>query len=202
MWPTEKDGRIGNFDFSNFEPCFSQSGGTNALCDSPSPGFLVPGNVRPTGLGNVDAAIAATARAGNNHTLNGQDTKQLCSAHWLCLFTARVEADWLFAAASASSMTGHRPRSSTPCSATIHSCARSRSPFLPATCRSTNAFGAQPTTLPLSNWLPFRVTRASGAGGTYVIRDNTGVTRDARGNVTRPPATSPRRLSFARWIAI
>ena len=44
-----------------------------ALCDSPSPGFLVPANVQNTGLGNVDGAIAATARAGNNHTLRGQD---------------------------------------------------------------------------------------------------------------------------------
>ena len=24
MWPTEKDGRIGNFDFSSFETCFTQ----------------------------------------------------------------------------------------------------------------------------------------------------------------------------------
>ncbi len=73
MWPTEKQGRIGNFDFSSFEPCFTQTGGTLALCDSPSPGFIVPDNVQTTGLGNVDAAIAVTARAGNNHTLSGQD---------------------------------------------------------------------------------------------------------------------------------
>jgi hypothetical protein len=49
-----------------------------------------------------------------------------------------------------------------------------------------NAFSAQPTSLPLSSWLPFRVTRTAGAGGTYVIRDNTGVTRDARGQTTLP----------------
>ena len=66
----------------------------------------------------------------------------------------------------------------------------------------TTAFSAQNTTLPLSNWLPFRVMRAAGAGGTYVIRDNTGVTRDARGNVHCRQETSPRRLSFAPSIAI
>jgi len=47
-----------------------------------------------------------------------------------------------------------------------------------------NAYVAQPTTLGLNNWLPFRIVRGSGAGGTYVIRDNTGVTADARGNPT------------------
>jgi hypothetical protein len=47
-----------------------------------------------------------------------------------------------------------------------------------------NAFSQQPTALPLSSWLPFRVMRNSGAGGSYVIRDNTGVTLDPRGNVT------------------
>ena len=73
MWPTEKQGRIGNFDFDSFEPCFTQTGAALSLCDSPSPGFLVPANVQNTGLANVDGAIAATARAGNNHTLRGQD---------------------------------------------------------------------------------------------------------------------------------
>ena len=50
----------------------------------------------------------------------------------------------------------------------------------------TTAFSQQPTNLALSSWLPFRVTRTAGAGGTYVIRDNTGVTLDPRLNVTPP----------------
>jgi hypothetical protein len=49
-----------------------------------------------------------------------------------------------------------------------------------------SAFTQQPTTLPLSSWLPFRVMRTSGTGGSYVIRDNTGVTLDPRLNVTPP----------------
>ena len=75
MWPTEKDGRIGNFDFSNFRTLLHAGGWR------PTRSATVLRRVswcrrmfRPPGLGNVDAAIAATARAGNNHTLNGQDT--------------------------------------------------------------------------------------------------------------------------------
>lgn len=183
MWPTEKDGRIGNFDFANFQPCFSQSGGTNALCDSPAPGFLVPGNVRPTGLSNVDAAIDATAKAGNNHTLAGQDTNN---------FAPRVGFAYSPFDSNRLVVRGgfgffyDRP------SASFINTVFSNYPFLreieitvpSGNVPIANAFAAQPTTLPLSNWLPFRVTRAAGAGGTYVIRDGTGVTQDARGQTT------------------
>jgi hypothetical protein len=185
MWPTEKDGRIGNFDFANFQSCFSPSGGTNALCDSPAPGFLVPANVRPTGLANVDAAIDATAKAGNNHTLNGQDRNN---------FAPRIGFAYSPLESSRLVVRGgfgffyDRP------SASFINTVFSNYPFLreieitvpSGNVPIANAFGAQPTTLPLSNWLPFRVTRGSGTGGTYVIRDNTGVTRDARGNTTPP----------------
>jgi hypothetical protein len=44
-----------------------------------------------------------------------------------------------------------------------------------------NAWYNTPTTIPLSDWLPFRIVRSSGAGGTYVIRDNTPVFTDSRG---------------------
>ena len=49
-----------------------------------------------------------------------------------------------------------------------------------------DAFSAISPTIPLNQWLPFRITRGSGVGGSYVIRDNTGVTRDPRGNTTPP----------------
>ena len=74
MWPTEKQGRIGNFDFSSFESVLLADGWiAGDFVTVRHPGFIVPDNVQATGLGNVDAAIAATARAGNKHTLNGQD---------------------------------------------------------------------------------------------------------------------------------
>ncbi len=185
MWPTEKQGRIGNFDFSSFQQCFSQTGGTLALCDAPSPGFIVPDNVQPTGLGNVDAAIAETARAGNQHTLNGQDRNN---------FAPRIGFAYSPLESNRMVVRGgfgffyDRP------SAAFINTVFSNYPFLreieitvpSGNVPITTAFSAQPTTLPLSNWLPFRITRASGTGGTYVIRDNTGVTRDARGNTTPP----------------
>lgn len=195
MWPTEKDGRIGNFDFSAFESCFGRSGASNALCDNPSSGFLVPGNVRHTGLGNVDAAIDATAKARNNHTLNGQDTNN---------FAPRIGFAYSPLDSSRLVVRGgfgffyDRP------SASFINTVFSNYPFLreiEITVPSGNvpierAFSAQPTTLPLSNWLPFRVTRGSGAAGTYVIRDNTGVGFDPRGTVTTPPGNIAETFEF------
>jgi len=194
MWPTEKNGRIGNFDFSSFATCFNQSGGTNALCDSPSPGFIVPSNVQPTGLGNVDAAIALTARAGNKHTLNGQDTNN---------FAPRIGFAYSPLDSKRLVVRGgfgffyDRP------SASFINTVFSNYPFLreieitvpSGNVPIANAFGAQPTTLPLSSWLPFRITRAAGVGGSYVIRDGTGVTLDARG-VTTPPGNIAETFEF------
>jgi hypothetical protein len=185
MWPTEKDGRIGNFDFAAFEPCFTRSGGTLANCDDPSPGFIVPRHVNATGLANVDAAVAATARAGNNHTLNGQDLNN---------FAPRVGFAYSpfesnrFVVRGGYGVFYDRP------SAAFINTVFSNYPFLrevEITVPAGNVplatpFSAQPTGLGLNNWLPFRLTRSPGAAGTYSIRDNTGVTRDARGNATPP----------------
>ncbi|MGH9880818.1 MAG: hypothetical protein ACRD6N_05230, partial [Pyrinomonadaceae bacterium] len=184
MWPTEKDGRIGNFDFTSFQPCFGQSGSL-ALCDNPSSGFIVPDNVQPTGLADVDGAIAVTARAGNNHTMKGQDTNNF--APRIGFAYSPLESNKLVIRGGFGFFYD-RP------SAAFINTVFSNYPFLreieitvpSGNVPYENAFSAQPTTLPLSNWLPFRVTRASGTGGTYVIRDNTGVTLDARGNTTPP----------------
>ena len=43
------------------------------------------------------------------------------------------------------------------------------------------AFSGVPTNIPLNQWLPFRIVRASGATGAYQIRDNTPVYVDSRG---------------------
>ena len=185
MWPTEKQGRIGNFDFENFEPCFAPSGGSLSLCDSPSPGFIIPENVENTGLANVDGAIAATARADNGHTLHGQDLNN---------FAPRL--GFAYSPLDTNRMVirgGYGVFYDRPSAAFINT-VFSNYPFLrelEITVPSGNvpigtAFSQQPTTLPLSSWLPFRVMRGSGAGGTYVVRDNTGVTRDPRLNVTPP----------------
>jgi hypothetical protein len=183
MWPTEKDGRIGNFDFEAFEPCFTRAGGSLSTCDNPTPGFLVPSNVRETGLGNVDAAIAATARAGNRHTMRGQDLNNF--APRVGLAYSPFESN-RFVVRGGYGLFYDRP------SAAFINTIFSNYPFLrevEITVPSGNvpiatAFSAQPTDLGLNNWLPFRIVRGSGSGGTYVIRDATGVSRDARGNPT------------------
>ncbi|MDQ5845323.1 MAG: hypothetical protein M3539_08510, partial [Acidobacteriota bacterium] len=195
MWPTEKDGRIGNFDLSAFESCFGRSGATNALCDSPSSGFLVPGNVRPTGLANVDAAIDVTTKAGNNHTLNGQDTNNF--APRIGFAYSPFDSNRLVVRGGFG-LFYDRP------SASFINTVFSNYPFLreieitvpSGSVPIGTAFSAQPTTLPLSSWLPFRVTRGSGAGGTYVIRDNTGVGFDARGTATSPPGNIAETFEF------
>ncbi len=155
MWPTEKQGRIGNFDFDSFEPCFTQTGGSLALCDSPSPGFLVPANVQNTGLANVDGAIAATARAGNNHTLNGQDINN---------FAPRI--GFAYSPLDGNRMVirgGYGVFYDRPSAAFINT-VFSNYPFLreieitvpSGNVPITTAFSQQTTDLPLSSWLPFQ----------------------------------------------
>ena len=65
-WPTERDGRIGNVDFSAI----------NNL-DNPVNAFIVPNNVQNTGYAAIDQSIAASIKADNNHTLRGQDLNNL-----------------------------------------------------------------------------------------------------------------------------
>jgi hypothetical protein len=177
MWPTEKNGRIGNFDLAPFLPCFTSSG-TNALCDNPSPGFIIPNNVANTGVDIVDSAIAATQVANSKHTLNGQDTNN---------FAPRVG----FAYAVTDKLVlrgGYGLFYDRPSAAFINT-VFSNYPFLrevEITVPSGNvsiptAFSGVPTDIPLNQWLPFRILRNSGTGGTYSIRDNTPVFVDSRG---------------------
>ena len=183
MWPTEKQGRIGNFDFEGFESCLSQNGGSLSVCDNPSPGFLVPANVQNTGLVNVDGAIAATTRAGNNHTLRGQDLNNF--APRLGFAYSPFDTNKLVIRG------GYGIFYDRPSAAFINT-VFSNYPFLreieitvpSGNVPITTAFSQQLPNLPLSSWLPFRVLRTAGAGGSYVIRDNTGITRDPRLNVT------------------
>ena len=183
MWPTEKQGRIGNFDFDSFAPCFNQSGGSVSLCDDPTSGFIVPANVQSTGLANVDGAIAVTKRAANNHTLRGQDKNN---------FAPRIGFAYSpFESNRIVIRGGYGVFYDRPSAAFINTIF-SNYPFIrevEITVPSGNvpigtAFAQQPTNLPLSSWLPFRVVRGSGVGGTYAIRDSTGVSLDSRLNPT------------------
>ncbi len=59
------------------------------------------------------------------------------------------------------------------------------------------AFSGVPTNIPLNQFLPFRITRSSGAAGTYQIRDNTPVFVDSRGT---PQGTGCNPLTGANCI--
>jgi hypothetical protein len=65
-WPYEKNGYLGNFD-----PAL--------VTDSSNPitGLVVPSNVAPTGIPQVDSAIALAPRTSTKHTLNGEDLNNL-----------------------------------------------------------------------------------------------------------------------------
>ena len=60
--PTEKNGRIANFDFDRVTDF-----------NDIRPGFILPKNVKPTGFNAIDASLEGIARVDNNHTLNGLD---------------------------------------------------------------------------------------------------------------------------------
>lgn len=183
MYPTEKNGRIGNFDFTGFESCFQPTGGTVATCDNPLPGFIVPKNAQPTGLPTVDSAIAITNKASNNHTLAKQDLNNVAPRFGLAY---AVNENLVIRG-------GYGLFYDKPSAAFINT-VFSNYPFLreveitvpSGNVPIANAWAGVSPTIPLNNWLPFRIVRGSGATGSYVIRDGTGVTTDPRGNVTVP----------------
>ncbi|MBK9528328.1 MAG: TonB-dependent receptor [Acidobacteria bacterium] len=178
LWPTEKNGRIGNFDLAPFLPCFAATGGSNALCDNPTPGFLIPSNTTATGVLIVDSAVAVTTKANNKHTLNGQDTNNIAPRFGLAY---AVNDKLVFRG-------GYGLFYDRPSAAFINT-VFSNYPFLrevEITVPSGNvaiatAFSGVPTNIPLNQWLPFRIVRGSGTTGSYAIRDNTPVFVDSRG---------------------
>ncbi len=184
MWPEEKDGRIGNFDLEPYLPCFSATGGTNALCDNPTGGFIIPNNVNMTGISIVDSAIAATQKANNKHTLKGQDTNNFAPR-----FGFAYSFNDKLVVRGGYGMFYDRP------SAAFINTVFSNYPFLrevEITVPSGNvsipgAFSGVPTNIPLNNWLPFRIIRGAGATGAFQIRDSTPVFVDSRGNPQNAP---------------
>lgn len=165
--PTEVNGLIGNVDFEAL---------TNT--ENPVHAFIVPKNVQNTGFAAIDAAIAASAKADNNHTLKGQDWNNV--APRVGLAWAPTE-DWVMRG-------GYGVFYDRPSAAFINT-VFSNYPFLreqevsfPGSAVPMNAaWSQQDPTFPFNRYLPNRIVRTGGATGTYQIRDGTNVTRGADG---------------------
>ena len=173
--PVEANGRFGNFD-----PALMTS------TENPLSGFVVPANSQTTGFAALDTALGVTARASNNSTINPDYNN----------FAPRF--GFAYSPLDNNKMVvrgGYGIFFDRPSSAFINT-VFSNYPFLrevevtaPTRLIQLNtAFSQQNPLLGLNNFLPNRIqllsTSANGltAGTiTYVIRDNTGVTRDANG---------------------
>lgn len=174
-WPGEKDGLIGNFD------------PTIANTENPINGFLIPNNVRTSGLQSaaqtvIDPAVAATTVIGNRHTLNGEDLNNYQPRFgfaWQPLKSNR------FVVRGGYGMFYDRP------SAAFINTVFSNYPFLrevEVTFPSNavpiaTAFSQQNTSLPLNMYLPMRVVFRS---NSYEMRDGTGTTLGADGVTINP----------------
>jgi hypothetical protein len=189
-WPTERDGRFGNFDFSAL-----------STLENPVGAFVVPGNVSPTGFNAIDAAVATAIRADNNHTLRGQDLNN---------FQPRFGFAYSPFDSDRTVIRGgygiffDRP------SAAFMNTVFSNYPFLresEITAPSGRvpmqaAWSQQNPNLPFNEYLPMRVVFTGGTSGNYQLRDNSPVFTQADGspNPIDPATGQPFRGNIAETL--
>jgi hypothetical protein len=175
-WPTERDGRFGNFDFEAM---------TNT--ENPVAAFIVPDNVKNTGFAAIDSSVAVSIKANNGHTLKGQDLNNFAPRFG---FAYSPFADRGIVIRGGYGIFYDRP------SAAFMNTVFSNYPFLreleitvpSGRVPMGSAWSTQNPTWPLASWLPFRLVYQS--NNTYVIRDGTPVTTNSDGtNQTTDLAT-------------
>ncbi len=170
--PEEKNGRIGNFD-----PALVINP------NDPRSGFIVASNVRDTGFAAIDQTLAVTNRAKTKHTLNGQDFNNFAPRFGFA-YSPRYFDNKLVVRG------GYGIFYDRPSAAFINT-VFSNYPFLreaEVTFPAPNvpiatAFSQQFPNFPFSGYLPNRLFRTAGAGGTYQLRDGTPTTRGADGTL-------------------
>src|SRR3990172_6233606 len=168
-WPTERDGRIGNFDFASLQNT-----------ENPGAAFIVPSNVQTTGFNAIDSAIGTAIVSTNKHTLNGQDLNN---------FAPRF--GFAFSPFDSNKMVlrgGYGLFFDRPSTAFINT-VFSNYPFLrevevTSPTRAVplgTAYSQQDPNYPFSGYLPNRLVYQS--DGSYVIRDGTPVDKGANGQL-------------------
>lgn len=167
-WPEARGGTMGNFDFERL---------TNT--ENPVAAFIVPKNARTVGYQAIDGAIAASIRADNNHTLKGQDLNNFAPRFGFAF--SPFDSNRLVVRG------GYGIFFDRPSAAFINTIFSNyphlREVEVTAPSRRVpmgTAFSQQDPNLSFNNYLPNRVEYQS--NGTYVIRDGTGVTRQADGS--------------------
>ena len=166
-WPTERDGRFGNFDFEAM---------TNT--ENPTAAFIVPNNAKDTGFFALDSSVAKSIKAENGHTLKGQDLNNFAPRFG---FAYSPIGNNGLVIRGGYGIFFDRP------SAAFMNTVFSNYPFLreleitvpSGRVPMGSAWSTQSPNLSLSDWLPFRAVYQS--NGTYVIRDGTPVTTNSDG---------------------
>jgi hypothetical protein len=189
-WPTEKNGLIGNFD------------PTIADTENPINGFIIPSNVRTSGLQSQAQAVIDPAVAdlvgrgnviGNKHTLRDQDLNNFqprLGFAWQPLQTNRVVVRGGYgifydrpSAAFINTLFSNYPflreiEVTFPGISSSNTFPLNGWPLTNNGVPFSSAYSAQDTNLSFNSWLPMRLVFRS---NNYEIRDNTGITVGADG---------------------